>query len=184
MSRNVRWLTCVVLLLGAPGCLGTTDQVGSNDQALSLADLRASDCGSVAAELETGDCVQAGRVAQSLGHDVVWAVDMGVGRALALLEIDGVVSCSARVESLSLEERTQAISLHTLSARPDPEPANPDESRPDPEPANPDESRPDPEPATGSGSNVDDDDGTTPDQNRPDPEPAGGGTTTTVATTF
>ena len=105
-----------------------------------------------------------GRVqAAGLGHEVVWAT-VGAFADTALLEIDGLVACSAPTVTLTPQERTHLVLLvPNQPVRPDPEPANPDESRPDPEPANPDEARPDPEPAT-------------PDENRPDPEPARGGT--------
>lgn len=175
MSRNGWWLASVLLVLAAPGCVGTAGVVGSNEQALSLRDLAVMELGDeLVAELETCDCVQAGRAATELGQQVVWGV-LTPGADLAVLEIDGMLACSAPVESLDPGERSKVISLQTLWMRPDPEPADPDESRPDPEPASPDENRPDPEPATG-GSSSDSDDDTSPDQNRPDPEPATGGT--------
>ena len=174
MSRHGHWLAAVVLLLGAPGCLGGADEVGSSEQALTLEEVEASGAfGAIAAELQAGDCLDAAHIATSLGHEIVWA-GLGGLSDLALLEIDGVVSCSAPTVSLSAGERSHLIMLRPMRAsRPDPEPANPDESRPDPEPANPDESRPDPEPARPDASRVS---GTTtaPDQNRPDPEPATG----------
>lgn len=162
MWRHDKWLAVVLLVLGAPGCLGGGEiDVAGRSSALSLAGIDAAGgFDALVDELATEDCVEAARSAVAMGHDVVWAAESPLAD-LALLEIDGIVSCAAPTGELSSGERATIVLLRPV--RPDPEPASPDESRPDPEPATPDEARPDPEPAS-------------PDENRPDPEPAGGGT--------
>jgi hypothetical protein len=166
MWRHDKWLAVVLLVLGAPGCLGGGDaEVASRSAALSLA----GGFEGIADELATEDCVEEARSAAARGHDVVWAAaDLLSG--IALLEIDGLVSCAAPTMQMSSGERATIVLM-----RPDPEPAKPDENRPDPEPAKPDENRPDPEPASPDEARPDPEPAS-PDENRPDPEPAGGGT--------
>ncbi len=169
--HEARWLATVLLVLGAPGCLGGGEAVDVGSRSSALSNLEGG-FEEIANELVSEDCLDAGRAASASGHDVVWAVADLVGE-LALLEIDGVLACAAPTESLKPGERAEIILMQPV--RPDPEPADPDKSRPDPEPASPDEARPDPEPASPDEARPDPEPAS-PDECRPDPEPAGAGT--------
>ena len=127
MSRHGQWLAVVALLMGAPGCLGGADPVGTHEEAVTLSDVEQSGAfDAIAQELESGDCVGAAHVAVSLGHEIVWG-SLDAISDLALLEIDGVISCSAPTVLLSSGDRRNMIKLRPLRAsRPDPEPADPD----------------------------------------------------------
>jgi hypothetical protein len=178
MMRRTKWLAAVLLVLGAPGCVGgEMGDVASRASAVSLADIaEEADAESLAEELGTEDCVLAARSAELLGHRIVWAT-IGAFDEIALLEVDGVVCCATPTDAMTPAERARAVMLAVISRhnRPDPEPANPKEARPDPEPANPDQVRPDPEPANPD-ARPDPEPASTTDQNRPDPEPATGST--------
>lgn len=173
MWRHDKWLAVVLLVVGAPGCLGAGDaDVASSSAALSLSDVDvAAAFDGLVDDLATEDCVEAARSAAAHGHDVVWA-SKSLLDDVALLEIDGIVACAAPTAKMSNGERAAIVLLQPV--RPDPEPADPDANRPDPEPASPDEARPDPEPASPDEARPDPEPAD-PDANRPDPEPAGGG---------